>query len=146
MREYEERFKLLSRPRKTLISRFKLERGPIITHFSYFVWKKGVILKDICWFLQYTPRRCFQSFVQNVVDARREGDRNKDSTAVDETMRLIGNSSYGYPIIDRSLHTSTKYVKGSQADKFINNRFFKGYEWATSINLWGRNEQNKYRA
>ena len=27
--------------------------------------------------------------------------------------------------MDRSRHTNTKYVKGSQVDKFINNRFFK---------------------
>ena len=28
-------------------------------------------------------------------------------------------------IMDRSLHMTTKYVKGSQVDKFINNRFLK---------------------
>ena len=39
-------------------------------------------------------------------------------------MKLIGNSSYGFQIMDRSRHTNTKYVKGSQVDKFINNRFF----------------------
>ena len=40
-------------------------------------------------------------------------------------MKLIRNSSYGYQIIDRSRHTSTKYVKGFQVDELINNRFFK---------------------
>ena len=125
MKEFAERNKLLSRPRKMLISSFKLERGPVITPLLLFYLEKGVILKDVFWFLQYTPRRCFETFVQNIVDARREGDQNKESTVVAETMKLIGNSSYGYQIMDRSRHTNTKYVKGSQVDKFINNRFFK---------------------
>ena len=123
MKEFAERNKLLPRPRKMLISSFKLERGPVITPLLLFYLEKGVILKDVFWYLQYTPRRCFETFVQNVVDARREGDQNKESTVVAETMKLIGNSSYGYQIMDRSRHTNTKYVKGSQVDKFINNRF-----------------------
>ena len=125
MKEFAERHKLLSKPRKMPISSFKLDRGPIITPLLLFYLEKGVILRDVFWFLQYTPRRCFQSFVQNVVDARRERDRNKDTIVVAETMKLIGNSSYGYQIMDRSRHTTTKYVKGPQVDKFINNRFFK---------------------
>ena len=125
MKDHAQRNHLLSRPRKMLISSFKLERGPVITPLLLFYLEKGVILRDVFWFLQYTPRRCFESFVQNVVDARREGDRNKESTVVAETMKLIGNSSYGYQIMDRSRHTNTKYVKGPQVDKFINNKFFK---------------------
>ena len=62
---------------------------------------------------------------KNVVDASRTGDRNKDSTVVAETMKLKENSSYGFQIMDRSRHTNTKYVKGSQVDKFINNKLFK---------------------
>ena len=125
MKEFAERHKLISKPRKMLISSFKLDRGPIITPLLLFYLEKGLVLTDVIWFLQYTPRECFQSFVQKVVDARREGDRNKDSTAVAETMKFIGNSSYGYQIMDRSRHTTTKYAKGPQVDKFINNRFFK---------------------
>ena len=125
MKEFAERHKLLSKPRKLLISSFKLDRGPNITPLLLFYLEKGVILKNVFCFLKYTPRRCFQSFVQNVVDARREGDRNKESTFVAEIMKLIGNSSYGYQIMDRSRHTTTKYVRGPQVDKFINNRFCK---------------------
>ena len=123
MKEFAERHKLLSKQQKIFISSFQLDRGPIITPLFLFYLEKGVILRDVFWFLQYTPCRCFQFFVQNV-DARREGERNKESTVVAETMKLIGNSSYGYQIMGRSRHTTTKYVKGSQVDKFINNRFF----------------------
>ena len=45
-----------------------------------------------------------------MVDARREGDENPLSGIVAETMKLSGNSSYGYQIMDRSKHTITKYL------------------------------------
>ena len=94
LKEFAERHKLLSKPRKMLISSFKLDRGPIITPLLLFYLEKGLVLTDVFWFLQYTPRECFQSFVQNVVDARREGDRNKDST----TTRPTSTRAYDHKI------------------------------------------------
>ena len=122
---FAEQNKLPSRPRKMLKSGFKLERGATITPLLLFLLENGVILKDVIWFLQNTPRRSFETFFQIVVDSRREGYQNKEPTGVAETMKQIGNSSYGYQIIHRSRHTNTKYVKGSQLDNFIYNRFFK---------------------
>ena len=43
---------------------------------------------------------CFNGFVQSVIDARREGDENSDSSVVAETMEILCNSSYGYQIMD----------------------------------------------
>ena len=122
---FAEQNKLPSRPRKMLKSGFKLERGATITPLLLFLLENGVILKDVIWFLQNTPRRSFETFFQIVVDSRHEGYQNKEPTGVAETMKQIGNSSYGYQIIHRSRHTNTNYVKGSQLDKFIYNRFFK---------------------
>ena len=39
-------------------------------------------------------------------------------------MKLIGNSSYGHQIMDRSKH-STQYVVGAEVDKLVNERNFK---------------------
>ena len=52
----------------------------------------------------------FNSFVQSIVDARRAGDENSLSGVVAEPIKLLGNISYGYQIIDRSKHTMTKYL------------------------------------
>ena len=62
--------------------------------------------------------------MNSVVAARREGDTNKNWTVVAETMKLIGNSSYGYQIMDRRKHIRTKYVKGGEVDKLLNNKLF----------------------
>ena len=96
MKEYAERNNFLLKSRKMLISSFKLERGPNIEPFLLFYLEKGLIFSDAFWVLKYPNRRCFEMSVQNVVDFRRGGDRNKESTVVADTMKLIGNSSYGY--------------------------------------------------
>ena len=76
-------------------------------------------------FVEYTPISCFNSFVQSAVNARREGDKNPNSTVVAETMKLLANSSYGYQIMDRSRHTVTKYLNDEKTHSAINNEMFK---------------------
>ena len=63
--------------------------------------------------------------VQSVVNAGREGDENPLSGVVAETMKLLGNSSYGYQIMDRSRHTITKYLNDEKTHKAINEQLFK---------------------
>ena len=48
--------------------------------------------------------KMLQKFVQSIVDDRREGDENSLFGVVAETMKLLGNSSYGYQIMDRPIH------------------------------------------
>ena len=47
------------------------------------------------------------------------------SGVVTETMKLLGNSSYGYRFMDRSRHTITKYLKDEQFHKATNEPMFK---------------------
>ena len=75
-------------------------------------------------FLQYLTRNCFNKFVQLVVDARREEDQNTLSVVVAETMNILGNSSYGYQIMDRSSHTITTYLNDEKTHKTINEPLF----------------------
>ena len=59
------------------------------------------------------------------MEARREADKNTSSSVVADTMKLIGNSSYGYQIMDRSKHSKTQYVVGAEIDPLVNERNFK---------------------
>ena len=55
-----------------------------------------------------------------MVNARKEGDENPLSGVVAATMKFLGNSSYGFQIMDRSRHTITKYLndeKNSESDQ-----------------------------
>ncbi|XP_075263345.1 uncharacterized protein LOC142354893, partial [Convolutriloba macropyga] len=125
MREYAIENNLLKQPQRMLISSFKLENGTIITPLLNFYLSLGLKCTKIYRFVQYTPKKCFNNFVQSVVDARRAGDENTDSSVVAETMKLLGNSSYGYQIMDRSRHTETKYLNDEKTHKAINGKKFK---------------------
>ena len=93
-----------------LISSFTLQNGTPITPLLFFYLQLGLVVTKIHRFVEYTPSKCFNSFVQAAVDARRKGDENTNSIVVTETMKLLTNSSYGYQIIDQKRHTVTKYL------------------------------------
>ena len=112
-------------PRRMLISSFILTNGTIISPLLLFYLKLGLVCKNIHRFVQYTPRNCFNSFVQSAVDARRQGDENPNSSVVVETMKLLANGSYGYQIMDRSQHTVTKYVNDEKTHTSINSKMFR---------------------
>ena len=125
MKEYAEKNQSLTRPRRMLISSFHLKNGTLITQLFLFYLQQGLVCTKISRFVEYTPLSCFNSFVQSAVKARREGDKNPNSTVVAETMKLLANSSYGYQIMDRSRHTVTKYLNDEKTHSAINNKMFK---------------------
>ena len=125
MQSYAIENDLLKHPQRMLISSFKLENSSINTPLFNFYMELGLQCTKVYRFVQYLPRKCFNKFVQSVVDARREGDENPLSGVVAETMKLLGNSSYGYQIMDRSRHTITKYLNDEKTHKAINEHLFK---------------------
>ena len=63
--------------------------------------------------------------IRGASNARRASDENPLSGVVAETMKLLGNSSYGYQTMDRSKHTLAKYLGDKKNHKAINNQYFK---------------------
>ena len=106
MRDYAIDDDLLKQPQRMLISSSKLENGTIITPLLNFYLNLGLKCTKIYRFVQYTPKKCFNNFVQSVDDARKAVDENLESSVVAETMKMLGNSSYGYKIMDRRRHTT----------------------------------------
>ena len=49
-----------------------------------------------------------------VAQARLDGDRDKDKALIDETMKLIGNSSYGKLITNKEKHHYIVYIDESE--------------------------------
>ena len=109
-KEYAEKEGIMPQARNMLISSFIPTNGTIITPLLLFYLKLGLVCRKIHWFVQYTPRKCFNNFAQSAVDAGRQGDKNPNSSVVAETIKLLANSFYGYQIMDCSRHTVTKYL------------------------------------
>ena len=99
-----------------LISSSILTNGTLITPLLLFYLQLGLVCKKV---------RQFDNFVQSAVDARRQGDENPNSSIVAKTMKLLANSSYGYQIMDRSLHTVTKYLTDEETHSASNSKMIK---------------------
>ena len=125
MKHYVEEEKLLSQPRKMLIPGFILQNGTHITPLLLFYLQLGLVVTKIHRFVEYTPKKCFNSFAQAAEEAKRKCDENPNSSVVAETMKLLANSSYGYQIMDRSLHTVTKYLSDEKTQAAINSKLLK---------------------
>ena len=108
MKNYAEEERYLSQPRKISISSYKSQNGTLKTPLLLFHLQLGLVCTTVHRFVEYTPKKSFNRFVQAAVDARRKGDENPNSIVVAETIKLLANSSYGYQIMDRSRHTVTK--------------------------------------
>ena len=108
-----------------LMSSFTLHNGTLITPLLLFYLQFGSVCTKIHRFVEYTLKKCFNTFVQSAVDARRQGGENPSSSIVAETRKLLANSSYGYQIMDRSRHTATKYLTHGKTHAAINSKLFK---------------------
>ena len=125
MKTYAAERGIMSQPRKMLISSFTLQNGTLITPLLMFYLQLRLVCTKIHRFVEYTPKKCFNSFVQSAVDARRKGDVNPNSIVVAKAMKLLANSSYGYQITDRSRHTVTKYLSDEKTHAAIISKLFK---------------------
>ena len=108
MKNSAEEKGLLTQPRKMLISIVILQKGTLITPLLLFYLQLGLVCTKIHCFVEYKAKKCFNSFVQSAVYARRQCDENPISSVVAETMKFLAKSSYGYQIRDRGQHTVTK--------------------------------------
>ena len=97
---YAEEERIMSQPRKMLKSSFTLQNGTLTTPLLLFFLQMGIAVTKIHRFVEYTPKKYFNSFVQAAVDARRKSDENPNSSVVEVTMKLPANSYYGYHITD----------------------------------------------
>ncbi|WAR05865.1 hypothetical protein MAR_021234 [Mya arenaria] len=57
-------------------------------------------------------QRCFKEFEREVSEARRQGGADPDTAIIAETNKVIGNSSYGSLIMDKTKHSDVQYVQG----------------------------------
>ena len=125
MKKCAEKEGIMSQTRRMLISSFHLKNGAIITPLLLYYLHLALECTKIHQFVQYTPKKCFNSFVQSAVNARRQGDENPNSSVVADTMKLLENNSYGFQIMDRSGHTVTKYLSDEKTHSAIKSNIFK---------------------
>ena len=95
IKEYAKNEGIMSQPSRMLMPSFHLKNGTIITPLLLYYLHLGLECTKIHHFVQYTPKKCFSSFVQAAVNARRQGDENSNSSVVAETMKFSADSPMG---------------------------------------------------
>ena len=111
MQENEEKVFSMSQPRWMSIYGSDFINGFINTPVVLIYLKLGLVWMTIHHFVEYTPVETFQKFVQFVVNARCQRDKNPNCSVVAETTKLLANSSYSYKNMDCSRHSIEKFTK-----------------------------------
>ena len=93
MKTYAKKEKIITQPRKMLISSITLQNGTLIAPLLLCYLQLGLVFTKTHRFVDYTPKKCFNSFVQAAVNARRKNDKIFKSSVVAETMKLLSKSS-----------------------------------------------------
>ena len=75
--------------------------------------------------VEYTPKPCFKRFGNAVSDERRAGDRDPSQAIIADTMKLVGNSSYGKAITNQERHRNVEYCSEIKASQLVNELYFR---------------------
>ena len=107
-----KRFGLSQKPRRLLVGGMKARQLLLATPLLRWYLLHGLDVTKIHQVIEFKPQRCFRQFVQEVSDARRQGDSDKSKAILADTCKLLGNASYGSTIMDQEKFQSVKYVQG----------------------------------
>ena len=128
MAEFLQQNNMSYKPRRYLIGSMFAKKQLFITPLIQWYLKMGLEISKIYQVIEFTPRKCFQNFANNVSDDRRAGDSNQNMRVVADTSKLIGNSVYGYSIMNKNKHLSVKFCNENRACKLVNDPRFVSLE------------------
>ena len=105
-------YHLSDSPRRLLVGGMKARQILLATPLLQWYLNQGLVVTKIFQVIEFQAKRCFQEFVREVSDARRQGDINPETAIIADMMKVIGNSGYGSLIMDKTKHREVKYVQG----------------------------------
>ena len=98
MQSYTEREGLSTQPLQILFSTFALKNGTVITSSILFNFVLGLVCMETYQFVESPPVKCFNVFVQHAVEARGQGDENRNSSVAAETIKMLAT----FPMFTKS--------------------------------------------
>ena len=127
---------LLKKPRRNLMGSLKGEKILIATPLLKWYLEHGLIVTRVFEVIEFTPVACFKPAGEAVSQARRAGDGKDDRLKIlAETMKLIGNSSYGKMITNNTKYRQVEYCSWLKTRRAINTPFYRSCE-EVSEDLW----------
>ena len=124
MRDFAEKTKCLSQPRKMLIGSYFAKKIFVITPLVKWYLEQGLVVTKVYEFVEYVPKQCFRGFGESVSEARRAGDRDPGKSVLANLMKLIGSSGYGKCITNLEKHKKVQYFNASEVSGAVNDSYF----------------------
>ncbi len=126
MQEYCESIGRKTGVKRSLISSMKGKEMIILTPLLKWYLDNGLVVTRLHYFISYNGKECFNWFTKEVTNDRRAADLGgADLIMKGELSKLMGNSSYGYTLMNKTNHTQTSFIKRKNLQKHIRNPFLK---------------------
>ena len=109
MKQHVTDHNLSTHSKRLLVGGMAAKKLLLATPLLKWYVEHGLVITKVYQVIEYEPKTCFKQFAQDVSDARRTGDINPDTSIIADTMKLIGNSSYGSTIMDKTKHIKVTY-------------------------------------
>ena len=90
MRKFAEKNDLLKRPTKTLLASYYGNKLLLATPLLQWYLKHGLKVTKVHQVIQYKPMQCFTKFGEEVMNARREGDKDQAKKIISDSCKLMG--------------------------------------------------------
>ena len=125
MKVYAEENDIMKRPRRSLIGSMIGEKILLATPLLKWYLEHGLEVTRVYQVIEYSPKPCFKPFGDAVSNARRAGDADPSKAIIADTMKLVGNSSYGKTITNKERHRQVKFCDDDEVPNLINSPFFR---------------------
>ena len=107
MSRLAEKLGLDRKPRDCLIGAMSAKKQLFSTPLLKWYLNKGLVITKVYEVIEYQKNVCFTEFVDNISNARREGDADSEKACLADLAKLIGNSSYGSMLLNKMKHRNT---------------------------------------
>ena len=124
MQNYAKEHSTQDVPRRLLIGSCFGKKIGLLTPLLKWYLNHRLVITHIYTVIEYIPNAAFNSSMTQVAQARLDGDCDKDKALIAETMKLIGNSSYGKLITKKEEHQDIVYVDESEIGTEIMDEHF----------------------
>ena len=115
MREHLKSEGKIKIPQRQLIGSYFAQKILLGSPLLKWYLEKGLLVTTVHLLVEYVPDKSFLPFVNQVTEARREGDKNPDCKILSDLYKLLGNSSYGKTICNKQNFTDTRYMSPEKA-------------------------------
>ena len=125
MQQFVNDNKLTKNPKRGLIGSMFGDNILLTTPLLKWYLDHGLVVTKIYEVIEYTPNRCFQTFADNVSNARRAGDIDPSKAIIAETSKLFGNAGYGGTLTNKETHLNISYCDESAVGMAVNDPHFR---------------------